>query len=120
MGGMVLVQFHTKSNYENYFKNYKNSKSLHRVQIIKPIRIKTKSIQCEVEVLELINNDSSFSVNGRALLYLEKNFESLALLQGDIIEFKTKWNNVNPPKNPGQFNYQRYLKISSYFIINLF
>ncbi|MDB4710328.1 ComEC family competence protein [Flavobacteriales bacterium] len=110
MGGMVLVQFHTKSNYENYFKNYKNSKSLHRVQIIKPIRIKTKSIQCEVEVLELINNDSSFSVNGRALLYLEKNFESLALLQGDIIEFKTKWNNVNPPKNPGQFNYQRYLK----------
>ena len=52
---MVLVQFHTKSNYENYFKNYNNSESLHRVQIIKPIRIKTKSIQCEVEVLELAN-----------------------------------------------------------------
>ncbi|MDG2369742.1 MAG: ComEC/Rec2 family competence protein [Flavobacteriales bacterium] len=112
IGGMVLVQFHTKSNYANYFKNYSNSESVHRVQIINPIRIKAKSVQCEVDVVKIIRSDSSFAVNGRALLYLEKNFESLALLQGDVIEFKTKWNNIKPPQNPGQFNYQRYLKFN--------
>ena len=109
IGGVILVQFHNKLNYANYFENYSNAQSVYKVQIIKPIRIKAKSVQCEVEIFKVINRDSVFSVKGRSLLYLEKNFESLALLQGDKIEFNTNWIKIKPPQNPGQFNYQKYL-----------
>ena len=110
IGGVILVQFHNKLNYANYFENYNNKQSVYNVQIIKPLRVKPKSVQCEVEIFKVVNSDSDFCVNGRALLYLEKNLKSLALLQGDKIEFKAKWIKIKPPQNPGQFNYQKYLR----------
>lgn len=49
------------------------------------------------------------SDNGSVMAYFEKNERSLGLKYGDVIAFFEPPNIVEPPKNPEQFDYQRYL-----------
>ena len=46
---------------------------------------------------------------GSVMAYFEKNEHSLGLKYGDVIAFYEPPNVVEPPKNPEQFDYQRYL-----------
>ena len=49
------------------------------------------------------------SDQGAVMSYFEKNERSLGLKYGDVIAFYEPPNIVEPPKNPEQFDYQRYL-----------
>jgi len=49
------------------------------------------------------------SDEGSVMAYFEKNEKSLGLKYGDVIVFFESPNIVEPPKNPEQFDYQRYL-----------
>ena len=49
------------------------------------------------------------SDQGAVMAYLEKNERSLGLRYGDVIAFYEPPNMVEPPKNPEQFDYQKYL-----------
>ena len=49
------------------------------------------------------------SDKGSVMAYFEKNERSLGLKYGDVIAFYEPPNLVEPPKNPEQFDYQKYL-----------
>lgn len=49
------------------------------------------------------------SDEGLVMTYLEKNDRSMSLRYGDVIAFYEPPRLVEPPKNPEQFDYQRYL-----------
>lgn len=49
------------------------------------------------------------SDEGQVLTYFEKNERSLNLKYGDVVVFFEQPKLVEPPKNPEQFDYQRYL-----------
>lgn len=49
------------------------------------------------------------SDQGAVMAYLEKNARSLGLRYGDVIAFYEPPDMVEPPKNPEQFDYQKYL-----------
>lgn len=49
------------------------------------------------------------SDEGAVMAYFEKNERSLGLKYGDVVAFFEPPNIVEPPKNPEQFDYQKYL-----------
>ncbi len=115
LAGIVIGITHQDNLYPQYFgkilshtKDHDQVSSI--VEINEAIQIKKKSIQCKVSVKTLCMQDSCITVFGKAIIYLPKNDKNKLLLPGDELEIYSSWNNVESPKNPGQFNYKNYLK----------
>ncbi|MFL2570914.1 MAG: ComEC/Rec2 family competence protein [Parvicellaceae bacterium] len=109
IGGIVLVEYHQESNYKSHFSNIISSNAIYSGKVVAPISVKNKSVRCEVKIVNLIDSNLMYSVSGRALVYIEKDKRSLSILQGDNLDFCANWHDIDPPSNPGQFNYKSYL-----------
>lgn len=110
IGGIVIVIQQSDHNYEDYYRNHYQKGAISIVEIIQPVHIKSRSVECEVEIKKLVVNKSQIFTSGKALLYLKIDSNSLALLPGDVLKVKADWIDVKPPSNPGQFNYRNFLK----------
>jgi competence protein ComEC len=72
---------------------------------------KTNSYKAEVEVVAVKDSVEWTEVNGKIILYFEKDSVAISSLRyGDYISIYGKPNEIAPPSNPGQFNYKRYLE----------
>ena len=110
LGGILLVIFHTDLNYKDHFHYQDQNNAVYIVEVISPIHIKPKSVQCEVEVKKMTYNDKIVLTNGKALAYFEKTNLSLDLLPGDLLQLNTNWKTIKPASNPSQFNYKLFLQ----------
>jgi competence protein ComEC len=83
--------------------------------IIEPVKEKTNSYQLTL----LINAKSIDSVwsssKGKALIYIEKDSMSSTLKFGDKLLVKGNLSFLEPPKNPKEFDYKKYLENRSIF-----
>ena len=83
--------------------------------IIEPVKEKTNSYQLTL----LINAKSIDSVwsssKGKALIYIEKDSMSSTLKFGDELLIKGNLNFLEPPKNPKEFDYKKYLENRSIY-----
>ena len=83
--------------------------------IIEPVKEKTNSYQLTL----LINAKSIDSVwsssKGKALIYIEKDSLSSKLKFGDKLLIKGNLNVLEPPKNPKEFDYKKYLENRSIY-----
>src|SRR6185369_14132579 len=52
---------------------------------------------------------------GRCLVYIAKDSVSKGLGYGDLISFSTAPGEVQPPANPSQFNYKRWLSFNQVY-----
>jgi competence protein ComEC len=95
---------HVSNALEQYPFNY-------AVAEITEIRERKSSIRAKVNIIELRHgkNESGFHAKGKILLYLKSGFDVKPEI-GNIIVFKTMGlHEINPPKNPGEFNYKQFL-----------
>lgn len=67
------------------------------------------TIKATLELIAISNGDSIFRNENKVLAYFQKIPNRTTLKYGDIISFSTSPKTVEPPKNPGQFNYKKYL-----------
>jgi competence protein ComEC len=67
------------------------------------------TIKATLELIAISNGDSILRNENKVLAYFQKIPNSTTLKYGDIISFATSPKTVEPPKNPGQFNYKEYL-----------
>ena len=63
-----------------------------------------------MDVLQISANDSIKSTAGRMLVYVKKDSLSKLFSYGDSLFIHAKFSEIEEPKNPGQFNYKRYLR----------
>jgi competence protein ComEC len=73
--------------------------------------IKEKSVKATVNIKGYLaegiwNNDQQ-----KIMVYFEKDTSSVRLMPGDRILAKSKLSGVTAPKNPGEFDYRRYLAV---------
>lgn len=73
---------------------------------------KEKSYRVEVEVLRLVNLNSSIPVQGKALLYIQKSKEASSWHEGQHFLLPNNWSAIPEPKNPGSFNYKQYCSLN--------
>jgi len=68
-----------------------------------------------LELLAILKNDSLLQLNEKVLCYFEKTPKLDSLNYGSIISFSGRLRPVDPPKNPGQFDYREYLSRKGIF-----
>jgi len=80
------------------------------VRVIAVPQLREKVVKLEGEVLWLKQGEDCPSVNGKLLMYIEKDSNSKKLALSDELVFCAPLRKVQPPKNPGEFDYYTYLK----------
>ncbi len=78
-------------------------------EITEPPIIKDQIVKCILSINGTKNNNEWKSVNGKSLVFLQKNSESIQLHVGDIISFQPEFKDIPEPKNPNEFDYRKYL-----------
>lgn len=71
---------------------------------------KKKSRKTEIVVTEIKTGDGWKKCRGKILAYINRDSLSQKLSYGDVISFLAVPSPTEPPKNPHQFNYKRYLQ----------
>lgn len=109
VGGSLLCQM----SLHDYTKL--KTADFYQCAIIEPVKEKTNSYQLTL----LINAKSIDSVwsysKGKALIYIEKDSLSSKLKFGDKLLIKGGLNFLEPPKNPKEFDYKKYLENRSIY-----
>jgi competence protein ComEC len=98
-----------------YFSNFKNPNHRYLINISEPPQEKTNSIRVIANVTYVEDSIEWKKATGKILLYFEKDSASAALKYGDVLFISTPLNQTEPPANPHQFNYKRYLSFSGIY-----
>ncbi len=109
VGGSLLSQM----SLHDYTKL--KAADFYQCAIIEPVKEKKNSFQLTLLInAKSIDSVWSFS-KGKALIYIEKDSLSSKLKFGDELLIKGNLNFLEPPKNPKEFDYKRYLENRSIY-----
>lgn len=70
---------------------------------------KKRSVKLELELTALYGQGEWKAVQGRSLLYVQKDSTAVGLRYGDELLVRSRLNGIPEPANPEEFNYKRYL-----------
>lgn len=74
-----------------------------------------KTIRSLIEIRQIVGHDTLNVKSGKAIAYFTKDSVSNRLQYGDMIIFSGKLNKPGPPKNPGEFNYSKFLALNNIY-----
>jgi competence protein ComEC len=78
-------------------------------EIAEPPAKKDEIVKCVLEVKGAKTNENWTSIEGKTILFIEKDSLSESLQVGDLISFQPDFKDVPEPKNPLEFDYKKYL-----------
>ncbi|MFH6767920.1 ComEC/Rec2 family competence protein [Gaetbulibacter aquiaggeris] len=108
--GILNVNIHNPLNNSTHYSNVINEKNDSTKLFTLRIREVLKSSYYDDKyIVDLIKIDS-LKVSGKSILNIKKDPLNNPLKVGDVFMTKTSLRDVNPPLNPGQFNYKNYLE----------
>jgi competence protein ComEC len=81
--------------------------------VLSPVETRTKTYKTEVEILKAQWSNHWHPLKGKVLLYLDKAVSKPHY--GDVLLIRGAPHLVEPPQNPGQFDYQRFLSYKQIF-----
>ena len=91
-------------------KEIETAQGQYVARIYEPPVEREKTVKALVELRGVRSDSSSYAMRGKLVVYLQKTDAALHLSYGDIIAFDAVVEAVPPPKNPNEFDYQRYLR----------
>ena len=108
----VLLGFWRAGNTEplhksDHFSNYLREDGIFQVRIFN-LRPGENSLRAQVEIEGIVLNDQLQRTSGRALVYLLPSTASSNLEMGDQILLKADFKPIQPPLNPGSFDFRKY------------
>jgi len=104
--GFCLTQL--KSN-ENQPLKIKGIDSTMIGEIISPLLTKEKTIKTTLLVRGIKTDNQWISHRSKIIVYLQKDSLSTTLKIGNYLLVNSPITNISPPKNPGEFDYKKYL-----------
>lgn len=104
--GISTVFIQDDANYPNYFGRFSNANLLVVLKVDKVLKPSNFHHKYQVKVIEVDQQKT----RGFALLNIEKDSFQKALKVDELILVNSTFSEINPPLNPYQFDYQRYLK----------
>ncbi len=90
-----------------------DSVGFYQAQVLAPPEARRKTYKVEVEILNLKYNTHWEKATGKVILYFEKT--AIPPLYGQVIVVKNALRPTEPPRNPGEFDYQRFLSYRQIF-----
>ncbi len=110
LAGFCYAWFSRSINYNTHFSKQSSQKEITVVgTIYEPPQEKARSVKVFLEVHETSDGSETNPCIGNLLVYFQKTDESLNLKYGDQVAVRCFPNEILPPDNPKQFNFQKYL-----------
>jgi competence protein ComEC len=111
--GYTRLFFITESRNENHITTLNGSIEVYEAIVQSVPQEKSKSWKVEIEIIQA-KTDRWQLVTGRLLLYVSKKNNRFSTLHyGDRILVKGSPQELNPPANPGEFDFKRFLSFKN-------
>jgi len=108
--GILNVSIHDPLNNSTHYSNLINQKNDSTKLITVRIREVLKSSGYDDKYIIDLIKINNLKVSGKSILNIKKDSLNFTLKVDDVFIIKTSLKDVNPPSNPGQFNYKKYLE----------
>jgi len=109
--GYLLTQMYAPVNYRTHFSNYTGNHAFYIATIQQPVREKEKIVAAVAEVSVVKSDGQLHATQGEVLLNFVKDEHSLNLQYGDRIILHSEAKDIEPPKNPYEFDFKQYQKL---------
>ena len=110
-----LTRFNNEMNYSAHFGPNIQSNQIAKVRVIESFVEKEKTLKTIVEVISIEKQGQWISTKGKAMLYFQKDSNSLKIKYGDVLIINPTFKSIDSPKNPQEFNYKQYLAFHNVF-----
>ncbi len=107
--GYENTRLQTGSHYAENISHFSVQNSGILVQIDEPVTERPNSYKIVAKALMFADSLSWRKASGKVMLYFEKDSVVRSIRYGDQLIISTTLSSINPPMNPGEFNYKRYL-----------
>jgi len=109
ISGYILTDIRTVKFSSTFFDKYYTVGDLYTAQLTEPLQEKENAMKAVVNISRINKRGKWIPVDGKAIIYLQKDSRSSALTFGNTMILDARLSPVQPPANPWQFNYRRYL-----------
>jgi competence protein ComEC len=113
--GIKTIEVHNQLNDKNHFSYLHSNQGQAIIKVTESVTEKNNSFQLNGNVIYIIGQDSTYSTIGKIVIYLEKDSLASKIRYGDIIITEFNFNETQPPSNPNQFNYKKFLANNNIF-----
>lgn len=113
--GFILAMLRTELNSASYFSKMIKPESSIVVIINKPPQVRENVVRAIAKVIEVVNENQSSLAMGKMMLTFTKDSSSMKLAYGDELIVSGGIKEVEPPKNPEEFNLKRYQAFQNVF-----
>jgi competence protein ComEC len=107
--GFIATRFSAGNFSNKHYQKINSQKSFYVIRLTEPYHIKERSLKIQAEVVAVKNNGVWHGSTGKILVYIEPDSMSKMLNYGDLIFSSQPLQPIQPPQNPGAFNYKRFL-----------
>lgn len=109
--GAFLVQNHNLQWKQSYYGNYiDESKTVRLIAVVESVPSeKAKTFKVQLGILEVEQNGTRHAVQGNCIAYFKKHIGFKRVKAGALLSLQTRFVKVEPPFNPGEFDYKTYL-----------
>jgi competence protein ComEC len=113
--GYSLTIVQTEKYYSSHHSNYLNDGQVYVVRVSEPPSERARSVRVFGKVRYVMDSVTSRRTIGKVLMYFEKDSTALQLEYGDLLMIQTRISPTEPPGNPHQFNYKKFLANSGVY-----
>lgn len=115
VAGYHIAQNNHQLARADHFSHFLEEEGFLLLKVREPVSEKANSYQVITRVKEVLVNGEAKKVSGRLMLYLQKDSLAASVRYGDYLLIENQFQEVGDPKNPGEFNYRRFLSYSNIF-----
>ena len=115
LAGFIMAYQHNQMLRKHHFSHFQEGEGFLLVQVIEPVSERANSFRAIVSVLAVKNDSLTQRVEGKLMLYFQKDSMAAALHYGDQIMIHNRFDAVDAPKNPNVFDYRRFLSRQNIF-----
>lgn len=107
--GAMLVELFSENKRPLFFADQIGNSSGYVIRITEPLHQKVKTLKAIGEIQAICVNNKLVPATGKVMLYFEKSDNAYRLNYGNIIYTECWPSEIQPPQNPSEFNYKRFL-----------
>jgi competence protein ComEC len=113
--GFALVHFNSPKYNKSNISNLDNGYDHFVIRITEPLSEKANSFKSVGELMFANDTSGLEKISGNLLLYFQKDSLAEQVKYGDILYINARVTEVQPPGNPHQFNYKKFLANSGIY-----
>jgi competence protein ComEC len=114
-GGALVCKLNTEILDPAHFSHFNDSSKAYLAVVDDELIEKPKSFSTQLQVKSVFQNGKWIAAKGKVLAYFSVNNASSSLKYGDWLVVKGIPSATEPPKNPGQFDYSRFLTFKNIY-----